>query len=57
MAGAARSCRGPRSTRGAARHWRGAACSAGGSAICFERAGIKPHRWRARIGVSAFDPA
>ena len=22
-----------------------------------ERAGIKPHRWRARIGVSAFDPA
>jgi hypothetical protein len=22
-----------------------------------ERAGVKPHRWRARIGVSAFDPA
>jgi hypothetical protein len=22
-----------------------------------ERAGIKPHRWRARTGVSAFDPA
>ncbi len=22
-----------------------------------ERAGIKPHRWRARVGVSAFDPA
>jgi hypothetical protein len=22
-----------------------------------ERAGIKPHRWRARIGMSAFDPA
>ncbi len=22
-----------------------------------ERAGIRPHRWRARIGVSAFDPA
>jgi hypothetical protein len=23
----------------------------------FERAGIKPHRWRARTGVSAFDQA
>jgi hypothetical protein len=23
----------------------------------FERLGIKPHRWRARAGVSAFDPA
>src|SRR5712671_4950899 len=23
----------------------------------FERAGIRPHRWRARTGVSAFDPA
>jgi hypothetical protein len=23
----------------------------------FERAGIKPHRWRARVGVSAFDRA
>lgn len=22
-----------------------------------EKAGIKPHRWRARVGVSAFDPA
>jgi hypothetical protein len=22
-----------------------------------EKAGIKPHRWRARIGISAFDPA
>ena len=23
----------------------------------FEQAGIKPHRWRLRIGLSAFDPA
>jgi hypothetical protein len=22
-----------------------------------ERAGVKPHRWRARSGISAFDPA
>jgi len=22
-----------------------------------DRAGVKPHRWRARLGVSAFDPA
>jgi hypothetical protein len=22
-----------------------------------ERGGLKPHRWRARLGVSAFDPA
>jgi len=28
-----------------------------GRAAMVERAGIKPHRWRARIGVSAFDPA
>ena len=38
------------------RAWRAAACSAGGSAVSLERGGLKPHRWRARLGVSAFDP-
>jgi hypothetical protein len=28
-----------------------------GRAAMAERAGIKQHRWRARSGMSAFDPA
>ncbi len=42
--------------------WSGAAlarCSLLGWRLgdLLERAGIKPHRWRARSGISAFDPA